>query len=446
MRTPALPHQAHFLETLGALPVVCNAAEPGLGKTWMALAWLERQQARRTLWLTVAAYVGGTVAEVERLSGFKALTDLQGRVRCTRPGSIYVISYDHVRRHSAALGRMQDSFDAVVADESEALKRIQSKRTRAAVRSLDRIPKRTILTGTLVTQSLFDIWAQFLFLDGGQTLGRSYIDFRTKYYMARGPFEWVAQPWALERIKALIAPKTFWCRKEDCLKLPAVQKRHISVPLHSKVRPLYEQLAEDFTVSLPSGQTIDTTFIVQKLMRMHQLVSGAFVADDKSIVRMPCTKRDALKVMLEQLPGQKVLVWCRFRFEVEDVARIADNAGYATYRVAGEDDPTPAVYHFQTTSKRAVCVLTLTKGARALTLTAADTSIYYNRDGSVGRRLQSVDRNYRIGSERHDSIKRYDLFTRGTLEETMLLGLGEKLTEAIKARRPQEVRRYLLGK
>lgn len=449
LKTTLRPHQLEFLDQFADLPEVANLADPGLGKTPMTLAWLQARNARRILWLTVPSFVGGTADEITRLSTYRSTRDLSATAMCTKPGTITLMSYNDLRHYRSELALIQDRFDAVVADESHKLKRIQSQRTKAAIRSTARIPNRTILTGSYRTNSLFDIWAQFLFLDQGATLGRSYIDFRQRYYRPNGPFEWVEQPWALQRIRDLIRRKAFFCDKTQVADLPPIVRKRVPVPLHSKVQRLYDELSEEFTVELQGAGRIDTTFVVVKLTRMAQMVSGAFVADDGTMTRVPCTKREAFKTLLADVApegNRNIVVWCRFRFEVEDVAEVCKKAGIPTYIIAGVGDPTQTVREFQNTRERSVAIVTLSKGSEAITLTSADTVIYYNRTPSVDQRLQSRDRTHRIGSEQHKEIRYYDLYTKDTVEQLWMEDLMSELVQALKAKAPEKIQRHLRGK
>jgi SWI/SNF-related matrix-associated actin-dependent regulator 1 of chromatin subfamily A len=61
-----------------------------------------------------------------------------------------------------------------------------------------------------------------------------------------------------------------------------------------------------------------------------------------------------------------------------------------------------------------------------INLTAASYMIYYSRNFSLENDIQSEARNYRAGSEIHESITRYDIVAPNTIDELCLSQLGAK--------------------
>jgi len=421
MKTKLLPHQNAFIAWAKDRDIVANFAEPGTGKTVMTLAWLERHRARFILWITIPPYLRETIQEVYKHSEYRATAlrtaDQLSGPRRVHPGTIFVVNYERVKLLSDTLSRTP--FDAVVADESTCLKRIQAQRTRVAIRCLKHVPKRTILSGKPITNSLFDIWSQYLFLDRGSTFGRSYVDFRSRYFYPAG-FEFKPKSFATSDIRLRLEGSAFFCQKSDCLRLPPKQSHLIAVDLASKVRPIYDQLCTDWLTEF-QGKQISVMQAVAKITRLAQITSGRFVADDGSVQILPCSKLTVAQALLDHLLQihDKIVVWCRFVSEVEDIQALAVRLRSPAATVSGKSDISESLDLFKKNSTRLI-ILTLSKGSRALNLSAASAAVYYGRDFSVDRREQSRDRTYRIGSERHDSVQYYDICTRDTVEVSML--------------------------
>jgi len=70
-----------------------------------------------------------------------------------------------------------------------------------------------------------------------------------------------------------------------------------------------------------------------------------------------------------------------------------------------------------------------------LTMTAADTIVFLQRDWSVIKNLQAEDRVHRIGSQIHKAIHIIDVVAPDTVEEWQIQKVLEKL------RRLEEIRR-----
>ena len=67
---------------------------------------------------------------------------------------------------------------------------------------------------------------------------------------------------------------------------------------------------------------------------------------------------------------------------------------------------------------------TASSGGIGLTLTAAETTIYYSNSFSLDERLQSEDRNHRIGTVSH--IRYVDLIALSTIDERIVAALQAK--------------------
>jgi SNF2 family DNA or RNA helicase len=80
-------------------------------------------------------------------------------------------------------------------------------------------------------------------------------------------------------------------------------------------------------------------------------------------------------------------------------------------------------------------LFTLGAGGEGLTMSAADTIVFLQRDWSAIKNLQAEDRVHRIGSEIHEAIHIIDIVTPGTIEETQIEKVNTKI------RRLEEIRR-----
>jgi hypothetical protein len=419
----------------------CSAVfgEAGVGKTPIGLGWLEKIGTRRALWLTWAPYVPAMRDEVRKFTPFYAPENYDPRAPWRSTGTVWVMSYDRARieRNQLALA----GFDAVVADEVDCIKRIQAKRTRAVIKSLAAIPRRMVMTGTPITQNLFDVWSIYLFLDGGRTFGRSYIDFRTRYFYEAG-FEWKPKAWALAEIIMKMRVSTCTLVKSECLELPPVVRKLVPVKPNPKTLAAYRAMARNFLAEVGT-QTVSTKWATEKTTRMAQMLSGQTLDDLGAKIELPSSKLQTAKVLIPQLVARhtRLVVWCRFRFEVD---MLADALGprLVTGRVYGDSDATREIANWRAAPK-GVLIATLAKGSRAFDFTAAPAMLYYNRDGSVAKRVQSLERINRIGAERHEQLVIYDMYTEGTLEESGLEKLEAGANELDRLMTSAALKKYL---
>jgi len=449
MRTRAYQHQREFIKWARDRQFLPLLSETGTGKTYMALNWLEVNKAKRVLWLEDPVYIEGVTDDIEELSGFKT-TVLKGtRERRLRdlqqaPDGIIVTNYETCRTIGPAL--RSQHFDAVVADESTILKNSRTARYKAAYKYLHDVPLRCIMTGTLVTNSLFDIWAQYLFLDHGRTFGRSFVKFRERFFYPAG-FDWQLKAGAEERIQTIISMGAYRKLKKDCLDLPPKLYKRFPVKQTVRQQRAYDQLWNDMELELDNGEWFETKYVLAQLAKLLQITSGGLLQDGKLVQTYPSGKITALRLLLGRLleHHQGVVIWVRYHFELEQIIKMCRKAGIQGVALTANEDAAESVRIFQREKNCRVFITTLSRGARALTLTKASAAVYYSRDFSVERRIQSEDRTHRIGSEKHSVIEYWDLVCKGTVDERTVRDVAEKRLLGRKLIDRKSIRKIVAG-
>jgi SNF2 family DNA or RNA helicase len=79
-------------------------------------------------------------------------------------------------------------------------------------------------------------------------------------------------------------------------------------------------------------------------------------------------------------------------------------------------------------------------GGRGLTLTAANTVVYYSNDFNLDTRIQSEDRCHRIGQK--NSVTYIDLISENTIDERIVKSLVNKINLSAKVL-GEEVKEWL---
>ena len=95
--------------------------------------------------------------------------------------------------------------------------------------------------------------------------------------------------------------------------------------------------------------------------------------------------------------------------------------GRANSGEGGEDQK-----RFNTDKKCRVIISNRKTGGAGINLTSAAYSIVYGRDFNLGNELQSEARNYRAGSEAHESITKINLVMEDTIDELVMQALESK--------------------
>lgn len=368
-----------------------------------------------------------------------------------------------------------------IIDESSRIKTPSSKRTEIVLGLKRQMVMRRIGTGTPVTKAPGDVFSQFEFMKSGLLGTSSYrafvaeyadllpmaetaeilrkferggtvtaaelqivnsIDWGTKRRMKETPRMAHAQIvrrdadgnqiWRnLDRLKALIQPHTFRVLKKDCLDLPAKIFKNFYFDLEPAQQAAYDMMYEQHRFILEDGDE-ESVAALSARMKLQQITSGFIMKPDRSGClyvgeHTPSTnpRLAALMGIVEDLEG-KVIVWARFKEELRAVAVALRASGRVVVEYHGEvndADREFAVDNFQN-GAATVFVGQAQSGGIGLTLTAAETVIYYSNDDNLETRLQSEDRAHRIGTKKN--VVYFDLVATGTVDEIISAGLRRK--------------------
>lgn len=327
---------------------------------------------------------------------------------------------------------------AVVCDEATEIKNCKSK-TFKVVEELGLIAfARYILTGTPVTQSPEDAYAMFRFLNRNILGHHTLTSFRGEYAISK---RMPGVPWPvpvayknIDRLAKLIAPHSYRVLKAECLDLPEKVYRRVDLDMGPLQSALYTRMRDDALVEVEPGKVLAAPVVLTKLMRLQQIASGFLpVVDEfgnevavRAIEDAPKVEACMELVHAALASKQKVIVWCRFIWELEMVAArlTEDKIKHVLYH--GE---VPALERQQAVEgmqqgDTQVFVGQISTGGMGITLTSASTVIYFSNTFSLAERLQSEDRAHRIGQKR--SVEYIDLVCRRTVDKLVLTALRDK--------------------
>lgn len=342
-----------------------------------------------------------------------------------------------------------------VLDESTRIKNPNAKRTRTILASAKYGKYRRILSGTPVTNSIFELYSQFKFLDkdfwklgyGNYTLFKNYFAVWEKgYNSATGnDFPILVEYRNVEELHDVIQPYSSRVLKCDVLDLPPkiFSKRFFDMSV--KQSQLYKTLRDEFVAELDEG-SVSADLAIVRMIRLQQIVSGHVAIEEKvtpdpenpdyieyvsRVVDIEDTNNrlKLLEEIIEDTEG-KIIIWARF---VKDIDSICELLGDKAVRYDGKvktDDRAIAIDSFQHGKYKDArfFVASAQAAGEGLTLTAANTVIYYSNTFSLGARLQSEDRCHRIGTTK--AVNYIDIVANESIDEHIINALINKLDMA----------------
>ena len=418
-------HQKVSFNFTRALPQAGLFLEMGLGKAKIAIdlaTWRYREgQLKRVLIVCPNSVLSQWAVEINKHGGadFKKHETLKGGCRdkiaqcrgiiTDRFAGFVLVNYDALLNMYADLADIQGSdarlFDMLVLDESSMIKHATSKRSKICWKLGRTVMYRNILTGTPITQSLEDIFSQYRFLRP-EVFGVFSTAFRAQY-LIMGGFEnreivgYRNIDGALKKIYQYAIRFT----KDRCLDLPPKVYEFRSARMDDDTSRKYRQLEKECVAEFDGGM-VTAPLMLTRLMKLSQLTGGFIYeagSDGKRIAthRMPrIPKIEALEEVLDEDPGRKVIIWCRFTEELLLIRKALDRRGVRHVSIAGDisgPERGAAVKQFQEDPGTLAFVGQESTAGLGITLTAASLVIYYSNDYSLEHRLQTEDRCHRIG-------------------------------------------------
>jgi SNF2 family DNA or RNA helicase len=190
--------------------------------------------------------------------------------------------------------------------------------------------------------------------------------------------------------------------KEDCLDLPDKIYVKRTIELTDEQTKLYNQMKTMALAILNGKQTTSMTVLTQ-LMRLHQITCGHFTADDGSTQIVKSNRVNELMNVLEEVEG-KVIIWANYQKDMSEIKKAiikeyGEDSVVDYYGLTPQEDRQINIKRFQEDSNCRFFVGTPQTGGYGITLTQANTVIYYSNGYDLEKRLQSEDRAHRIGQK-----------------------------------------------
>jgi SNF2 family DNA or RNA helicase len=454
-------HQKQAVELAMKSPHFAFLFEQGTGKTRAALEALRRRIAQtksrtsKVLILAPGITLENWRHELKKyapeLAPFARIADGPGPRRVetilrAHDKNILIVSHDTLIVKGAFEALFAWKPDVLIVDESHRFKNLSAKRTKRAIQLSTLTKLRFILSGTAVTNSPLEVFAQWRILDKGATFGTSFLVFRNTYFFdqnANMPKQkyfpaWTIRPGALEAINDKLKATSLRVKKAECLDLPPLVRKEFFVELSPAQRSIYDQMKKSFVAPVSDTEAVVATLAMTRGMRLMQIASG-FVATEEMVGNVK-TRRvrsfednpraDALKELLENhCPEHKVLVWAVFTENYRTIRDTCEGLGIEAVEVTGEvtaKQKQEAIDRFNTDPKVRVLFGHPKSGGIGVNLVAASYMIFYSRSFSLEDDLQAEARNYRGGSEVHECVTRIDLIAKDTIDEVVTARLAEK--------------------
>lgn len=384
----------------------------------------------------------------------------------------------------------------IIVDESTRIKNPKANCTINIMYGLARVQKqgkrvvdvfplseyRIILTGMMVTNNPFDLWAMFEFLRHNY-FGCNFYAFRARYgiemkdtnsateklfyrkirpeeirsvhnYRAKGKAVWeiayimgtaesnvqyilnnpgLTAPYKhLDELKESIEPDSFIIRKEDCLDLPPKVYENLYAEMNSDQKRIYRELKIELLAEY-ADKELSVINKVSLMGRLQQVTGGFFPykEDEKSKAMQITDTNPKIKILirdLEECGDEIIIVWARFVAELKTIHKELSKAfpdkRIELYYGGTQQYRRPEIIKEFKEGRIDILVINQQTGAFGLNLQRCHLNYYFSNSYSLEDRMQSEDRTHRVGQK--CSVLYKDIIIRGTVDEKVHEVLRQK--------------------
>jgi len=324
----------------------------------------------------------------------------------------------------------------VIVDESTTIKNRKASRTKNIIALQQLSEYRRILTGSPITKSPMDLFSQCEFLTPKCLGFNSYYAFQGRYAnvqqraMGHRSFNQIVGYRKLDELNVKLDQFSNRILKEDCLDLPPKLYIRRDVPLTAEQAKLYKQMKKLALAKLENGELATTASVLTQIMRLQQICCGFLKPDDGEIQPLDNNRIDELLSIIEETQG-KAIIWASYTHDIKKIRdTLAKEYGEESvacyYGETPQDERQDIVDKFQEPDNPLRFFVGQPRtGGYGITLTAANTVIYYSNSYDLEIRLQSEDRAHRIGQT--NKVTYIDLVSPDTIDEKILIALKSKI-------------------
>ena len=318
-------------------------------------------------------------------------------------GADYVIiNYDGVEIVQDAV--KEGGFDLIIVDEATHYKNVQTKRWKTLNKLIDNNTWLWMMTGTPAAQSPTDAYG-IAKLVNPRGVPRFFGTFRDMVMQKVTNFKWIPKETATDTVHQALQPAIRYT-KEECLDLPPMVYVKREVDMTPQQKKYYKELKSKMVMQA-AGEQITAANAAVNMNKLLQISSGAVYADNGDALEFDITKR--YKVLREVIDesSKKVLVFVPFRHTIQLLTDKLRKDGITTEIINGDVPAakrTDIFKRFQEQDDPKVLVIQPQSAAHGVTLTAANTVVWWSPTSSLETYAQANARVHRSGQDQKCTV------------------------------------------
>lgn len=308
-----------------------------------------------------------------------------------------IINYDGmaiVRDEIAAGG-----FDCIIVDEANHYKNAQTDRWKVLNTLIGPDTWVWQMTGTPAAQSPVDAFG-LAKLNNPATVPRFFGAFREMVMYKVTNFKWAPKPTAVDTVFNVLQPAIRFT-KDQCLDLPELTYATRHVELSTQQKKYYERLRKQL-MAIIAEESVTAANAAVNMNKLLQISCGAVYTDSGETVEFDIKNR--YKVLREVIDesSQKVIIFVPFRHVIDLLSEKLTKDKVTSAIIRGDvsaSKRTEIFAQFQDEENPRVLIVQPQAAAHGITLTAANTIVWWGPVSSLETYAQANARIHRAGQK-----------------------------------------------
>ena len=290
-------------------------------------------------------------------------------------------------------------FDLIIIDEANAYKTASTRRWKTLAKLIEPTTRLWMMTGTPASQSPVDAFGLARLISPNR-VPKYVTAWRDRVMKQITRFKWIPKTTSKDDVYNVLQPAIRFIKRE-CLDLPDIVYQTRDVPITLQVQKYYKILKGQMLIEAGGAQVsaVNAAASVNKLL---QISGGAVYTDKHEVVEFDITPRlNALHEVLDET-SHKVVVFVPFLHTIELVTKYLNENGFTSEIINGSvpaKERAEIIGRFQNQTDPRILVIQPQSASHGITLTAADTIIFWSPVMSVETYLQCVARIDRHGQK-----------------------------------------------
>jgi len=328
-----------------------------------------------------------------------------------------IINYDGVKVVHDEIKK--GGFDLIIADEATHYKNANTARWKKLHKLITDDTWVWMMTGTPAAQSPLDAYGLAKIVNP-TAVPKWFGSFRDLVMFRVSQFRWLPKDSATTTVHRVLQPAIRFT-KEECLDLPDIVYLTRDVELTPQQKKYYAELKKKMVIKA-AGEEITAINAANMMNKLLQISSGAVYSDDNESIAFDISNRySVLKEVIDE-SSHKVLIFVAYRHTIRVVAEKLKADSITGEIIQGNvsvAERTRIIKAFQENPDPRVLILQPAAAAHGVTLTAADTVVWWSPISSLEIYLQANARVHRAGQVNKCSV----IHLQGSIIERHVYGL-----------------------